>query len=396
MSRARVAVLVHAADRTGPPMYLLQLLDRLPTDDLDIVFVFLRGGELLSRFARHGEVHVVGEPAFPVPGIEALRAREVERVAARRAQLATVTNLDLVVVNTAWSTHARTWLPPNDAPVVTLVHEMEAGLGDLLPAPILELVRGSDRLVAGCRPVVELLVHSHGVSADRVRLVPYGAPAEADASVAMDLQVDHGAFTVVAAAVPNRRKGPDLFVQVARAARLGRPDVAWAFRWIGANDGDPRLADARRDIDLYGLGDVVRFLPVTAHLRATLTQAHAFVLPSREDAFPLVVLESLLAEVPVACFDTGGAPDVVAPGAGAVVEFPAVEDLADVLARWHDEPAERVAAGRAGRARVLAAHDLARHAAGVRAVLDEVLSLGRRAGPGRPEATETDPAILDR
>lgn len=365
MADPHVVILGHAADRTGPPIYLLQLLRALDRAGLRITVVLLRGGELLDELGELAEVRVVGEPVDPAIASPGRIAEEPARLRARQAQLADLTDLSLVIVNTAWSIHALPWLPPGAHPVVSVVHELGAGVADLLaPEPLADLL-GSDRFVAGCRAVVAMLTEVHDVAPDLIDLVPYGVeigPTEVVPAHRGVLGADPSSFLVVAAAVADRRKSPDLFVHLAAAARRRRPDIAWAFRWIGAEWDDPRLADAHADRDLLDAAQLVRFVPPTTLLREWLAAGDVFVLPSREDAFPLAAVEAALAGVPILCFRSGGIGDLVRDDAGAMVPYPDLEAMATWLIDWHDDPARRAAAGDAARARALEHHDVRRHA----------------------------------
>jgi len=360
-----VVVLGHAADRTGPPMYLLELLRGLDRSGLRFTVVLLRGGELLGELQDLAEVRVVGEPVDTAVARPQRRAEEPARVRARRAQLADLDDVDLAIVNTAWSIQALPWLPEPPRRLVSVVHELGAGVAGLLDRPALAALLASDGFVAGCSAVAAMLEDDLGVAAHRIDLIPYGvAQRPVDLAPVDRTQLDAAddAFLVVAAAVPDRRKGPDLFVHLAAAARRRRPDIAWAFRWIGAADDDPRLADALADRALLGAGDAVRFVPPTPDLRNVLAAGDAFVLPSREDAFPLAAVEAALAGLPLLCFASGGIGDLVEPDGGALVPYPDLDAMADVLAVWHDVPATRSSAGAAARDRARRNHDAADHA----------------------------------
>ncbi|HRW36494.1 MAG: glycosyltransferase family 4 protein [Acidimicrobiales bacterium] len=366
MTDPHVVILGHAADRTGPPVYLLQLLRNLDLRGLRVTIVLLRGGELLPELQELAEVRVVGEPADVHRASPTLLAGEPGRVLARRAQLADLHDLALVVVNTAWSIHSLPWLPEPAPRVVVIVHELTAGVADILEPEPLATLLASQRFIAGCAAVERMLVEELEVARDRVEVIPYGVelgPAEAPLIPRRQLLASDGAFVVVAAAVPDRRKGPDLFVHLAATARRRRPDIRWAFRWIGADEADARLHDALVDRALLDADDLVRFLPPTPELRATLASADAFVLPSRQDAFPLAAVEAALAGLPLLCFDSGGIGALVEPGAGALVPYPDLDAMATQLATWHDDPAQRGALGATGRDRARRHHDVAVHAA---------------------------------
>jgi glycosyltransferase involved in cell wall biosynthesis len=386
MADLRVVVLGHAADRTGPPVYLLQLLRALDRTGLHLTVVLLRGGELLSELQELAEVRVIGEPADPAVASPTLLAGEPARVRARKAQLGDLHDVDVLLVNTAWSIHALSWLPERPARVVSVVHELGAGVADLLGPGALAALLASDGFVAGCAAVSRMLTEELAVAPERVVLIPYGVeigavdhPAADRAAVAAG---EHD-FVVVAAGVPDRRKGPDLFVHLAATARRRRPDIAWAFRWVGADDGDPRLADAREDRTLLDLVDVVRFIPPTSELRSLLATCDAFVLPSREDAFPLAAIEAALAGLPLLCFASGGIGALVEPDGGELVPFPDLEAIADRLIAWHDDPAARSAAGSAARGRARCNHDIVDHARSFDAsVLGDRLGAPSRRRPG--------------
>ena len=365
MVEPHVVVLGHAADRTGPPMYLLQLLRDLDRSGLRITIVLLRGGELLADLQELAEVRVVGEPVDSAAALPGRLAEEPARLRARRAQLADLRDVDLAIVNTAWSIHALPWLPVPPARLVSVVHELGAGVADLLDRPALDALLASDRFVAGCGAVAGMLADDLGVPAERIDLIPYGVAQDGSDPVPVDrtqLDADDDAFLVLAAAVPDRRKAPDLFVHLAATARRRHPDVPWAFRWIGATEEDPRLADARTDRALLDAGDLVRFVPPTPALRTALAAGDAFVLTSRQDAFPLAAVEAALAGLPLLCFASGGIGALVEPDGGRLVPFPDLESMVDALVAWHDDPSGRTAAGGAARERARRHHDAADHA----------------------------------
>jgi len=64
-----------------------------------------------------------------------------------------------------------------------------------------------------------------------------------------------------------------------------------------------------------------------------------FLLPSREDSWPLVMLEAAAAGVPMVCFQrSGGAEIFVANGGGTAVPYLDVEAMAQAAVRYLSEP----------------------------------------------------------
>src|SRR3954464_14858749 len=64
-----------------------------------------------------------------------------------------------------------------------------------------------------------------------------------------------------------------------------------------------------------------------------------FLLPSREDSWPLVMLEAAAAGVPIVCFQrSGGAEAFVANGGGTAVAYLDVEAMAQAAVRYLSDP----------------------------------------------------------
>lgn len=82
---------------------------------------------------------------------------------------------------------------------------------------------------------------------------------------------------------------------------------------------------------------------------AFLRAADIFVFPSRDECFPLVLLEAMQHSLPVVTTPVGGIPDIVVDGeTGLLVDAADVAGLADSLARLLDDAAMREEMGRKG------------------------------------------------
>ena len=87
-----------------------------------------------------------------------------------------------------------------------------------------------------------------------------------------------------------------------------------------------------RQIEDSGLAAHVTFLGPKPNPRDWFRAGDVFLLPSREDPFPLVCLEAAEAGMPVVCFaEAGGMPDFVEDDAGFVVPYLDVEAMAEAV-----------------------------------------------------------------
>ena len=150
-------------------------------------------------------------------------------------------------------------------------------------------------------------------------------------SVRKEFGILKGQRLVIGIGYADLRKGFDLFLQVWRFVRSSAPMVNH-FCWVG--DIDPSLKDFMKneitDAEQTGTFHVTGF---RKDVSAFLSAANAFILTSREDPFPSVVLEALYAGLPTVAFDrSGGIPDLLRDHPlGHVVPFADTVAMSDSL-----------------------------------------------------------------
>jgi glycosyltransferase involved in cell wall biosynthesis len=118
---------------------------------------------------------------------------------------------------------------------------------------------------------------------------------------------------------------------------------------------------------------------VAADPFAELADWDVLALPSREEAFGLVLIEALGLEVPVVATRIDGPADIVSPDVGRLVPPDDADALADAITGLLDDPARRVAMGRAGRARVAERYSVQRQAEAIDGCYRDAVSRRRRA-----------------
>ena len=345
----QLLTVVHSAERSGPPIFALRFLRWLREErpDWTLSTLSLGGGtDLLDDFAELGPTHVAA-PSRSARGSAARRAAGTFLDTRTRLRLSRNGPIDVAHVHCVGSMRAVDVLP-RSTPVLCHVHELSVGL-DLHLGPRaavhLPTARRYVAVADGVRdeflrrfPVPPVLVDRQWGFVDPDELPP---PAERE-----ELGVAPGAFLVVSSGVRHWRKAPELFVRAARAAVQARPDVEWQFVWIGGSDVgglEELVADS-------GLDGVVRFLGHRTDSLRWVAAADAFLLPAREDAFPLVCVEAAALGRPIVTFDNGGAAELVElAGCGRVAPFPDVGALAAALAELADRAEERLAMGQRGR-----------------------------------------------
>lgn len=159
------------------------------------------------------------------------------------------------------------------------------------------------------------------------------------------------------------------FVAIKNVGMLLRAFARLADRCTGLNlvlvgDG-PDRADLESDASRLGLEDRVHFLGTLSgeHLWSCYAAADIFLLPSRYDNFPNVVLEAMAMELPVVATRVGGVPSQVDDGVtGFLVPSDDDKTMAERLFDLFSDKGLRISFGRAGLARIHERYDWRRTA----------------------------------
>ena len=169
--------------------------------------------------------------------------------------------------------------------------------------------------------------------------------------------------TVGTVGTVSRTKGTDVFLRAAKIALERRPDLR--FEHVGQADLDPD-ADFAREVAQLAQSPALE--PAVAMLgrrpfNGALGRWEMFVLPSRQDAFPLSSLEAMAAGLPVIAADVGGLPEqIVHLESGVLVPPDDAAALADWIVRLHDDREQRRRLGAAAAKRVQTMFTLAEQA----------------------------------
>ena len=156
----------------------------------------------------------------------------------------------------------------------------------------------------------------------RVECMPNGVPDVGGQRAALDAKV------AVAAGRVTPQKGFDRLLPAWAEAVREHPD--WELRIFGDGPASKKL---RKQIAELGIGDSAKLMGFTPRLHEELARASLYVMSSRREGFPMVLLEAMAVGLPVVSFDCPTGPrDVVREGVdGHVVRNGDVHALAEAM-----------------------------------------------------------------
>ena len=324
----KILFVLHEASRTGAPFTQLHLMRWLKQNtNYQMMLVLLNGGDLVEEFKQLAEVHIVNKPYVPatIPRRILNRIGQYYRPDSKQLlQHIKNFNPDLLFVNTAVALgYAAELKMQIGVKLVSYLHELEITFYHIDKKKFALAAAQVDKFIMGSEAVSSYYQNNFAVKPEKAQVV-YDFIGKFDLVVQKDIRAEYslGSNTQIVGGMASLgwRKGPELFVEVARRVLKTNPDAR--FIWVGGKKSSYSYLELARDVRLLGLEEQIILAGEQVDIHSFYKAFDIFLLTSREDPFPLVCLESALAYTPVICFaDAGGMPEFVRNDAGAVVPY---------------------------------------------------------------------------
>ena len=305
---------------------------------------------------------------------DAMFRQQQQRRQAKLRQTLNLDNTSLILVNTVTSSRWFHALGLGDIlpghthkiPVITFAHELAMSVSIYTdPDELSYLLSHTDHLLAVSKATASYYVDRHQFDPKRITqftLIDTPAlqrnveQARHQPTPLPALGIPADAIVVGGCGLAEWRKGNDLFVTLAKLVSRRPVKRPVHFVWVGMKPGGYR-DDLWLDVQKAGLTACVHFVEPTPEVLRYMAGFHMLALTSREDPYPLVVLEAGLCQVPVLCFEqAGGSPELIEQDGGVVVPYLDIEAMADSIAWLADDDTTRTGLGRQLQRKVLQRH----------------------------------------
>lgn len=197
-------------------------------------------------------------------------------------------------------------------PVITHIHELEGVIQSTGISNVRWIKRATDHYLAASRAVKENLIRNHHIPSsditvhyECVRPIPEHVETT---RVLVPLKINESDFVVGGAGFVDQRKGFDIFLETARSLIREYHFSQFKFIWVGAF-GRKKQKFVEKFIHENELGDFVCFLGEKKDPYSIFRMFDLFFLTSREDPYPLVMLENAYLGIPVTGFRGSGGID---------------------------------------------------------------------------------------
>ncbi|WP_031526905.1 glycosyltransferase family 4 protein [Dyadobacter crusticola] len=399
MEQKKILFVSHDANRAGSQLLLLQLLRLLKERGIPMHLLLCSGGELEKEFeevvtiTRLYQNYKVAPHPFTgkllkkVHLYKLYEERSTQKGNDRLIAELEAQNIGLVFVNSIANSGVYhdflTFL--HHVPLVLFVHELAMSVKMYSHEKHLNfLLRKTDHLIAVSHAVANYYVKKYNFPVAHVStftLIDHEHIDRKLRTVQHDIlektyRIPNDAIVIGGCGNAEWRKGNDIFNWIAKRVIHKTAPLPVYFVWIGAGPQHEIYELIESDIRLMGLSDRIILVPPTPFALDYINRFDVLMLSSREDPYPLVVLEAALQEIPVVCFeDAGGAPELIESDAGFVVPYMDISAASDAIIQLVLDPALRETLGRKGRQKVLERHNTEKSVGSIEAIIQKYLPL---------------------
>ena len=399
MEQKKILFVSHDANRAGSQLLLLQLLRLLKERGVPMHLLLCNGGTLEDDFAQTititrlyqqdsvSENFISGKILKKINLHRLYEQHSAQKENDRIIQELEAQNIGLVFVNSI--ANARVYYETlrflHHLPLVLFVHELAMSAKIYTHEKHLSfLLNKTDHLIAVSKAVANYYVKKYDFPIQHVStftLIDHDHVDERLKTVQTQLlektyRIPSDAIVVGGCGNAEWRKGNDIFNWIARTVIKKTTPLPVYFVWVGAGPQHDIYDLIESDIRQMGLSDRIILIPPTPQALDYINRFDILLLSSREDPYPLVVLEAALQEIPVVCFeDAGGAPELIEADAGFVVPYLDIPAASDAVIQLVLDPGLRQIMGEKARKKVLDRHNTEKSIGNIETIIQKYLPL---------------------
>ena len=363
----------HQASRSGAPVLLLGIIREIKKqDNLSFRILLMADGELSEEFKSLGKTFIWKrgrqKKTRSVIGRVLERLSGVGDEIRKRYIIFRLRDTTTVFSNTITTGQVQEKLLSSNARFICYIHEMEMAIREATTPRALDIVFKKTHLfLTGSKAVKDNLVANHSVNPDLIKILYYPVPVvvhnkknytETTTSFKIKNNIPPDGIIIGVAASSEWRKGFDLFLSLIKLYFNLFPDSNSYFVWMGIKENHPSSWLNLYDHKKYGLNNRTILVPHGSDYLNHMACFDIHLLPSREDPYPLVVLDAAGFAIPTICFsDAGGTPEFVENDCGYCVAYGDLFVMAHKLNTLVVNAELRTKMGHAAREKVYRRHD---------------------------------------
>jgi len=331
----------HDASLTGAPILLLNLINIFNKEKEYNINILIKNGEgpLLEKFKNSGNCIILKRDSksnfykilkklIKIYFFKNLTEVKVQKL---------INETDIIFSNTITNGDFFKKFNFDDrSKIITYVHELELATRFYTTSTNLKFVLDmTTHFLVPSRAVAYHLNKNLKIDIKKIDYLNYFIP---EIPLAPNHKEPNSHFIVGLAGTLDWRKGADILCIVVLNFFKKYPNLNVKFVWKGVNESMVEFDRITIELEKAGVAQKVLLESATQNMEDFYQNIDVFLLLSKEDPFPLVVLEAASASKPCICFsEAGGASEFVQNDAGDVVPYLDIQELSTVIFSYYKD-----------------------------------------------------------
>ncbi|AWV97345.1 glycosyltransferase family 4 protein [Arcticibacterium luteifluviistationis] len=367
-SKPNILFVSHDANRAGAQLFLLNIMKDFKAAGYGVqLLCLLKWGPLLSDFESVCEVKESPKKSKKKSKLlsKIIKIDSKKGFSSFIKETYGSRKIDFIYANTIATACSATQIKDVlQVPLISHIHELQFSL-DLYAGKSEKenLLKSSDGIIACSQAVKDNLVEGDSTLASKTTVIHSFVDNESvlelfknsvPKAIKEEFNLPQDAFLAGACGNAEWRKGLDVFINLVNAIKQNNSNQKIHFVWIGLKPEGKYYEQIMYDVRKMNIADYVTFISPTPKAVEIINALDVFVVSSREDPFPLVMLEAALCQKPILGFkNTGGCSEFVKDEAGILAEYLDVNGMAKNLLYLANNKEIREAKGKSGHNSIL-------------------------------------------
>ena len=361
-SKKNILFISHDGNRAGAQIFLFNIMRFFKREKYGVVLLILNNwGSLREEFETNFDTFYLDSEN---PGSKIKKIKEL--LGSKKNLLQEINrkyNIDLIYANTIASVDILEEVKTIfNKPVISHIHELSFSIEQYGSKGCLEKLKSYSTKIIACSEAVKanlvlksidfelktIVVHSF-VENEKILDIHH---KENVMEVKKEFGIEGKHFLIGACGNADWRKAPDVFLSIVKEVVSKTEHVK--FIWVGVNKNDILFFQLSYDAKKLGIEKFITWLPATPKAVSILNSLDVFLVCSREDPFPLVMLEAALCEKPIVGFkNTGGAEEFIEEDCGFTSSYLDIKSISQNIITLQKDPILAKRMGKSAQNKVL-------------------------------------------
>ncbi|UCA58849.1 glycosyltransferase family 4 protein [Chryseobacterium rhizoplanae] len=362
----KILFISHEASLSGAPILVLDLIKRLKKEkeNYQIDILLIRGGELYEEFAKVANNIVVAHYHLQSFSFFKRNLKRVQSIIFRKKaetqqdKIDKITTIllenkyDLVYGNTMESL---SWTLPfykKNIPTIVAIHELSFGIESTYPKDfVLENISNITKIIAGSQAVADNLVAKYNADSKKISAIHSFVDTvltiqKDKETLKNELNIRNNELIIGIASSQELRKGTEMIPILVQKIKQ-KTDLNFKFINLGGTSNSAAVRCSKLDAEKLEVENNILFIDHNKTPNDYINLFDIFLLMSREDPFPLVMLTAAKLQKPIIAFEkSGGAVEFLENEHGILVPYLDLDAMAAEIVKLMQDSNLREGYGR--------------------------------------------------